>query len=516
MFCKVYMTFSRNAANDPIDGVCLMLISLMRNVVRLATVSSGVVLAAVCAPAQALAQSTTSMVQQIIVAPGNVPYTGRADLRVALFGQQTGGASLSQVINLDNVQVINGVCPAVIDFGTVNAVNGQPLWLLVRARTPAGSTSAFATLARQPLVVASAAQLGLGGNLTGPEGPAGPAGDVGGAGPTGPTGPVGPVGARGAFGPTGIVGPAGVQGSVGVIGPQGLAAKKLNPLRVGAKRWYPINNAFPEVVFPAATAPAQTLLVSAAFDGANAWFLDSGGARLFKVEPNTTAFQTFNVPFASPNQMSVCGDLMWIGLVNGMIPFDLQTDTFGTPVGLAARPDDLFYDGTNLWAIVNAQLLKLNANTGAVLATYTGLTSPTKIAFDGTNLWLAEQTSNRIAKVRRTDGVVLSRVNVGRSPAHLVFDGSRIWTANGPDLTLSVVDVATGAVVTTVPVSAQPLFLVFDGEAVWSTGIFSPVERVDMSTFARSEETTSGTYIPGGTYDGVNAWFFSNTRARRR
>jgi DNA-binding beta-propeller fold protein YncE len=57
------------------------------------------------------------------------------------------------------------------------------------------------------------------------------------------------------------------------------------------------------------------------------------------------------------------------------------------------------------------------------------LASPDQIAFDGTNLWVANNSSNNVTKLSPA-GAVLGTYAAGSEPFGIAFDGANIWVAN--------------------------------------------------------------------------------------
>jgi hypothetical protein len=105
----------------------------------------------------AQAQTPTAFTYQGQLSSTGTPLTGPADLRAQLFTAAAGGSPVGAAIDLPNTSVTNGLFTALLDFG--NAFDeGQPRWLEISVRSPAG-TGSFTTLSpRQPLTPAPLAQ----------------------------------------------------------------------------------------------------------------------------------------------------------------------------------------------------------------------------------------------------------------------------------------------------------------------------------------------------------------------
>lgn len=478
------------------------------------TFAAALAVAAPIASAAIARAQGTAIAQQLLIAPGNVPYNGRADIRVALFRARTGGAALTGVVNINNLQVVNGIAPAVIDFGSTAALNGQPVWMLVRVRTPAGSSNPFQTLVRQPLVTAGRTLSNIAANVvgpTGPQGPAGPAGPQGAQGPTGVVGPAGPIGPRGPIGPSGPSGAQGATGPAGATGPQGPAgasARKLNPLWVGAKKWYLAEYSSGEA--PILNTGTGSSAIT--FDGQWVWIARGfPSVALVRVNPKLRTATTFTPSLSSaPTKLVSTGTKLWMFNGQGVTPFDTTSNTAGSLISSPAGVDDAIFDGQFLWAVLSGtnQLVKMNASTGATISTYT-LTSPRALAFDGTSLWVSERSAQRVARVSPSNGTVISRTTVGFNAGVLCFDGTNLWAFAADAGSGAVINASTAAITRTLTLGSAPIAALTDGRSMWAlqAGQFSISEIFDLQSGQKvGDALDSGALTFGGAFDGVNVW----------
>ena len=169
----------------------------------------------------------------------NQPANGAFDLQVNMFDAANGGNQAGQTVNINGLNIVNGLFVTSLDFGN-GVFNGTAYWLDIAAR-PSGNGPFTPLSPRQPVNPAPYALYAL--TPAGPQGPQGPKGDtgatgpagpqglqglqgltgpMGATGPAGPTGPIGPQGPKGDKGDTGATGPAGPQGPQGLQGLQGL------------------------------------------------------------------------------------------------------------------------------------------------------------------------------------------------------------------------------------------------------------------------------------------------------
>lgn len=491
------------------------MLSGMKTLVGVVVVSA--VSALAFTSSSAMGQNSTAIVQQVVIAPGNVPYNGRADLRFVLFGAAVGGASVSGVINAPNALVQNGIYTAPIDFGA-GPIAGSPRWMLVRARIPAG-TGAYVTLGRQPLVTVPSAVRAFRGDLAGPQGPVGPVGPdgvpgpIGIQGPMGATGNVGPIGPAGNAGATGVVGASGATGPQGPAGAVGPSGRVLNPLRVATNRWYTINETF--LPSAAVTATDGANPVALAFDGEYMWtqmFQPGSGANAGLVQFNRSGARvaSFAPGISTPQGLIAANRKLWVMGPNVMRGFDLSTQTFASPITLPGSPVAAVFDGTWLWVTIdgNNNLYRHNPVTGALDSTFSTLVTPSFGAFDGTSLWFLETTSNRVAKVNPTNGAVITRVALSATPRHVVFDGTNMWVGCSSPNVMRIVNATSHAITGSVTLASQPSFTVFDGLSVWvAESAVSGLEVIDTTSKQVIATGSVNGLTTSGAFDGINVWW---------
>lgn len=470
----------------------------------------------------AAGQSTT-IVQQVLVAPNGVPYTGRADFRFALFNAQTGGQTVSPVISVNGAQVVNGVYTASLNFGSNSAFNGQSLWLLVRTKV-AGDT-VFRTYPRQPLLVAAYAQYALNGGAVGPQGPQGAQGAAGvqglqgPAGPQGPTGPQGPQGPQGPAGPQGATGTTGAQGATGATGPQGAAASGINPLRVATLAWWEGNTALPsiDVSNGGAESPQQI-----AFDGSSIWVSMGLAGKVLRVNSTTGAIDATVTGLANAQSLVWCGTYVWVADgVSNIRRIDTRTNALGSTVATAGVAD-MAFDGQNLWVSGATTLSRRDAATGTQVDALSGFNTLGQMGFDGTYLWVIDSGTNQLHKLDRTTSppsiAMTFNATSGQFFRSMIFDGR--FMRVGQENQIIAINPSNNALGTpiTIPsdgVFSPPLRMLFDGESLW----VAPLSQLVLSKY----DLTSGQRVAlytglAGTnslaFDGKNVWFSATSGKR--
>lgn len=81
-------------------------------------------------------------------------YTGTADLKFTLWDNPGGGLQVGATQTINNVNINDGLLTAQLDFG-VEVFNGQPRWIEVAVRAPAGSEDEFVPLLPRQTITAT-------------------------------------------------------------------------------------------------------------------------------------------------------------------------------------------------------------------------------------------------------------------------------------------------------------------------------------------------------------------------
>jgi S-layer family protein len=179
-------------------------------------------------------------------------------------------------------------------------------------------------------------------------------------------------------------------------------------------------------------------------------------------------------------------------------------------------PQDMAFDGFNIWVATADSVSKVNPNTGAV-TTYTGITSPSSITFDGTFMWVSE--GNGTGGVRKVDlnGNIIQTISTGAVAVHSVFDGVNLWvpTFGGPSITVVRVcdsfgnPVASPFVLATLTGNGlnTPFQAAFDGERIAVTNnLGNSISLWRAADFTPLGVVTGATNPVGICSDGLNFW----------
>lgn len=471
------------------------------------------------APSAAVAQSSTAIVQPVLVSFSDVPYTGTADFKFALYSRQTRGSLLTSVIEVPNVRVVGGVYNAVLDFGDASVFNGQPLWLMVRVRAPAGTTAAFTLLPRQPILTSAYAQFARSGGTPGPQGPQGPQGAQGPAGPQGPqgaqgaTGTQGPQGPTGSTGPQGATGPQGPQGAQGPQGPAGAPSTSLNPLKVATLNWWQGNTAAPAISLGGTGAAGPQGVI---FDGHSLWVSRGTSGSVARINPDTGAVDATITGLSNAQVVCWTGANVWVSNGSTIRPISTINNALGSAVSVPAV--DMCFDGTNLWVSSGTSLSRLTPDTGdyptdAGTDVLSGLTFVSAIINDGRFIWAADTSANVIHKISPFSSPVSITQTItppaGQSVRSLAYNGQYLWV--GMSSQIIAIDPTTGATngsaISLAFEDLAPNKLVFDGTHLWSipsSGI--TLSRFDLSTRTRAATFTGLSSATAMAFDGRQVW----------
>lgn len=172
-------------------------------------------------------------------------------------------------------------------------------------------------------------------------------------------------------------------------------------------------------------------------------------------------------------------------------------------------------------------LYKVNAGTGALVATLSLNVEPRCLEFDGTHLWASGGTAETsLDRVDSSDVVVNVSGGAIQSPNHLAFDGETLWTANNTGTpNLLGFDPSTGAEASparVIELAGNPTIetLFFDGRFLWALeesagiGLDGTVHKVhpdhgEVGTIlVRDLRARAG--LRSAAFDGTHLWVVSS------
>jgi YVTN family beta-propeller protein len=188
--------------------------------------------------------------------------------------------------------------------------------------------------------------------------------------------------------------------------------------------------------------------------------------------------------------MTFDGTHMWVGC-SGHVPMSIQEYNVsdGTLLRTITNSDlngsSLVYDGENIWSDgFSNDVIKVNASTGAIVASYPVGTEPYGLAFDGQYVWVANYGSSSVSKVLATTGAVTTySLPTCAHPEGMAFDGSHVWVSCNVNSQIVLELNATGGVTATITVGNEPSGMAFDGTNIWVANSFdNTVSRINVAT----------------------------------
>ncbi|HET7865313.1 MAG TPA: YncE family protein, partial [Burkholderiaceae bacterium] len=186
---------------------------------------------------------------------------------------------------------------------------------------------------------------------------------------------------------------------------------------------------------------------------------------------------------------------------------------------LTAESRGMAFDGLHLWvALYGINLvLKVNINTGQVVATVAVGIKPHSIAYNGSHLFVTNFGSNSVSKIDPSSATVVASIPVGANPAGIAvnpFYGT-VWVANSGGGTVSVFYGSSTAVEATVTVGTTPLGVASEGYYVWVTNTGSnTVSRLGAWVGSAVQTTVTLSAAPQTIlYDYANLWVITGTNA---
>jgi hypothetical protein len=178
----------------------------------------------------------------------------------------------------------------------------------------------------------------------------------------------------------------------------------------------------------------------------------------------------------------------------------------GQPVFCAA-------DGENIWASTQSDVIQVQANTGALLGTWTGAAGSEGVLFAAGKIYVP--TNAPPGKLYAFDptqppGAGTSVATVGNFPFGIAFDGTNIWTANfGAPGSVSII---TPQASTPYPVSTvttgfnAPTGILYDGAHIWVTDFGAGTLLKLGPAGAILQTVTVGVGPEFPVFDGANIW----------
>lgn len=185
------------------------------------------------------------------------------------------------------------------------------------------------------------------------------------------------------------------------------------------------------------------------FDGHYVWVANLSGNSVSKVLATTGAVTTYSVPCTAPISMAFDTVHVWVSCRNSGQVLELSSTgsvltTFGVP-----NAEGLAFRGPTNGAYLYAGSMDMpSTGGGEVFAIYAQDPlnwfdfyvgeNPTDVALDGTYLWVLNYGFQKVSKLNADTGAVLATYSVtnpvgGWGGGGILFDGSNIWVTATPN-----------------------------------------------------------------------------------
>lgn len=174
-----------------------------------------------------------------------------------------------------------------------------------------------------------------------------------------------------------------------------------------------------------------------AFDGANIWVVNNVNNNVTKLRASDgSTLGTFAVG-SGPQRVAFDGANIWVtnALSNNVTKLRASDgSTLGT-FAVGTNPVGVAFDGANIWVANSSNTVtELRASDGSTLGSFP-VAGPNEVVFDGINIW-ATSTSG-VTKLRASDGSNLGTFPIGTNFNGMAFDGANVWVANDGNNTVS-------------------------------------------------------------------------------
>jgi YVTN family beta-propeller protein len=182
--------------------------------------------------------------------------------------------------------------------------------------------------------------------------------------------------------------------------------------------------------------------------------------------------------------------------------------------GIAGDPLYCAADGEFIWTSTLGDVVQVQASTGAVLGTWTGIPNSESLVIVAGKVYLVGQTSPGTLYVidpTQPPGPVAPAANtLGDNPIGIAFDGTNIWTANYGGGSVSIINPQATTVTTVTTGFTNPFGVLYDGAHIWVTDIVAGTLLKLSSAGAILQTVPVGTNPWFPVFDGTNIWVPNN------
>jgi len=223
----------------------------------------------------------------------------------------------------------------------------------------------------------------------------------------------------------------------------------------------------------------------------------------------TPSLTNFTLP-NGPNQICYDGANVWINYSTYLLKVNTFSGSY-TSYSVGVSPTALCFDGTDLWITNSTNLLRVTRSTGVIANTYAIGKSSNGICFDGTYLWVTTG-DNYLMKITPSTGAVAASYNIGYYVSYPMFDGTSVWVTSYVGNRIFKVRPSDGSILLSIdgmskqPIWGAPTQLCFDGTYLWFGDTMNHrVVKMDKEGNVIATAPTGG-YTTGICFDGTNIW----------
>jgi DNA-binding beta-propeller fold protein YncE len=184
-------------------------------------------------------------------------------------------------------------------------------------------------------------------------------------------------------------------------------------------------------------------------------------------------------------------------------------------VNIGGAPFACAADGGAIWTTNGSgEVIQVQANTGAILGTWTGASSSTGVMTVSGKVFVTGEASPGnlyvLDPTQAPGAVAVAASTLGNDPVAIAYDGAKIWTANTGSVSIITPAATTpyppGNVTTVTTGFNQPRGLIYDGANIWVTDeAADSLLKLDPSGIIL-ETVAVGSSPRYPAFDGANIW----------
>jgi YVTN family beta-propeller protein len=182
---------------------------------------------------------------------------------------------------------------------------------------------------------------------------------------------------------------------------------------------------------------------------------------------------------------------VWAVARDQVIRVDSNSGSVVARIRVGRWPRDVAVFGKRVWALVaqppsthGARLVEVDPATNRPTGRFVALgAQPVTVASAAGSLWVADSLSGSVERIDPVSAHALRTIRVGHRPFGLASGYGSVWVTNVDDGTISRIDVERDRTVATIRVGRNPYGIVTGGGGIWVANAGSgTVTRIDPAT----------------------------------